>query len=82
MWVDVLYCNNKKKLKVPLTGCVVVMAICYVKRMTTTCLPMIRHLSDTIIVAPVVVLILQSITVGKSAEKLFPASLRCLLQSR
>ena len=79
MGITELVLSYKLKLRVPLTGCVVVLAKKKKKRMTTTCLPMIRHLSDTIIVAPVVVLILQSITVGKSAEKLFPASLRCLL---
>jgi hypothetical protein len=34
-----------------LTGCIVAMVTCYVKEMTTTCLPMIGHLCDTIIAA-------------------------------
>jgi len=37
------------KLRVLLTGCIVAMVTCHIKCMTATCLPMIGHLCDTII---------------------------------
>ena len=43
-----------KILRVFLTSCTVALVTCYTKRMTATCLPMIGHLCDTIIVASLV----------------------------
>lgn len=42
------------KLGMFLASHIVAMVTCYIKRMTATCLPMIGHLYDTIIVASLV----------------------------
>ena len=39
----------KLKLRLFLSDCIVAMVTCYMKRMITTCLPMIGQLCDTII---------------------------------
>ena len=44
----------KLKLEVFLAGHNIAMVTCYLKRLTTTCLPLIGNLYDTIIVAPLV----------------------------
>ena len=44
------YYSLKLNLKVFSTGHIVAMVTCYIKRMTVTCLPMIRHLHYTVIV--------------------------------
>ena len=44
----------KLKLRVHLTGCIVAMVTYYIKRKIGTCLPMIGHLGDTIILASLI----------------------------
>ena len=45
------YKRLKLKLRVFIAGHIVAMVICYIKWITATCLPMVGHLCDTIIVA-------------------------------
>ena len=47
---ELVFEHSKLKLRVFLTGCIVAMVTCFIKRITTTCLPTFGHLCDTSIV--------------------------------
>ena len=52
--LELQYKRLKLKLRVLLAGHIVAMVTSYIKEITATCLPMIGHLCDTIIIASLV----------------------------